>query len=77
MSDNTTRHKRMTPRELIAEFHAVCGVKPGNVTYESGLIVFRYPRTKFPEDRMSMARLVEIIEEERKRQSAWKLCRKD
>lgn len=70
MSDKTTRRWRMTPGELIAEFHAVCGVKAGNVTYEGGLIVFRYPKTNLPEDRMSMARLVEIIEEERKRQSA-------
>jgi hypothetical protein len=54
-----------TPDELIAEFHAVSGVKPGTVTYEGSNIVFRYPSTGMSEDRMSLAMLQVIIDRER------------
>jgi hypothetical protein len=54
--------------ELIAEFHSVCGVKPGKVTFEDGLIVFRYPLTGLREDRITRPRLQEIIDRRRRHQ---------
>jgi hypothetical protein len=55
------------PHELIAEFREVCGVKAGSVTYEDGAFVIRYPVTGFAEDRLTPAKLRQIINRERRK----------
>jgi hypothetical protein len=55
------------PDDLIAEFREVCGLKTGSVTYEDGTFVIRYPVTGFAEDRVTPAKLRQIIERQRQK----------
>jgi hypothetical protein len=56
-----------TPEELIAKFRKVSRAKPGNTIYEDGVFGISYPLTGSAADRLTPAKLRQIINRERRK----------